>query len=58
MELLHRQAFFMKHFAMHEAALRSMKQSLTASFRHFFAKKMAGFFITTRYSEWLFELKT
>ena len=26
---------------MHEAALRAMKQSLTASFRHFFAKKMA-----------------
>ena len=25
----------------HEAALRAMKQSLTASFRHFFAKKMA-----------------
>ena len=29
------------HLAMHEAALRAMKQSLTASFRHFFAKKMA-----------------
>ena len=26
---------------MHEAALCAMKQSLTASFRHFFAKKMA-----------------
>ncbi|MBR2719825.1 MAG: hypothetical protein IKB74_00685, partial [Lentisphaeria bacterium] len=24
------------HLAMHEAALRAMKQSLTASFRHFF----------------------
>ena len=42
MELLHRQAFFMKHFAMHEAALRAMKQSLTASFRHFFGKKNGG----------------
>ena len=29
------------HLAMHEAALRAMKQSLTASFRHFFCKKMA-----------------
>ena len=27
------------HLAMHEAALRAMKQSLTASFRHFFGKK-------------------
>ena len=47
MELLHRQAFFYEafcgdaakyeaHLAMHEAALRAMKQSLTASFRHFF----------------------
>ena len=52
MELLHRQAFFYEafcgdaakyeaHLAMHEAALRAMKQSLTASFRHFFGKKMA-----------------
>ena len=52
MELLHRQAFFYEafcgnavkyeaHLAMHEAALRAMKQSLTASFRHFLAKKMA-----------------
>ena len=30
------------HLAMHEAALRAMKQSLTASFRHFFAKKNGG----------------
>ena len=28
--------------AMHEAALRAMKQSLTASFRHFFGKKNGG----------------
>ena len=53
MELLHRQAFFMKHFGgsaakyeaqltLHEAALRAMKQSLTASFRHFFGKKNGG----------------
>ena len=45
MELLHRQAFFYEafcgdaakyeaHLAMHEAALRAMKQILTASFRH------------------------
>jgi hypothetical protein len=27
---------------MHEAALRAMKQSLTASFRHFFGKKNGG----------------
>ena len=46
------------HLAMHEAALRAMKQSLTASFRHFFCKKMAaGFFIFPRHSERLFELK-
>ena len=30
------------HLAMHEAALRAMKQSLTASFRHFFGKKNGG----------------
>ena len=46
------------HLAMHEAALRAMIQSLTASFRHFFAKKMAaGFFNFTRHSERHFELK-
>ena len=28
------------HLAMHEAALRAMKQSLTASFRHFFVKML------------------
>ena len=49
MELLHRQAFFYEAFCgsaakyeaqltLHEAALRAMKQSLTASFRHFFGK--------------------
>ena len=27
---------------MHEAALRALKQSLTASFRHFFGKKNGG----------------
>ena len=32
------------HLAMYEAALRAMKQSLTASFRHFLGKKMAGRF--------------
>ena len=32
----------MKHFAMYEAALRAMKQSLTASFRHFLGKKNGG----------------
>ena len=30
------------HLAMHEAALRAMKQSLTASFRHFLGKKNGG----------------
>ena len=30
------------HLAMHEAALRAMKQSLTASFRHFFGQKNGG----------------
>ena len=46
------------HLAMHEAALRAMKQSLTASFRHFFGKKMAAcFFIATHHSEQHFELK-
>ena len=30
------------HLVMHEAALRAMKQSLTASFRHFFCKKNGG----------------
>jgi len=30
------------HLAMHEAALRAMKQSLTASFRHFFCQKNGG----------------
>ena len=30
------------HLAMHEAALRAMKQSLTASFHHFFDKKNGG----------------
>jgi len=44
---------------MHEAALRAMKQSLTASFRHFLAKKWRlAFFIATRHSETHFELKT
>ena len=46
------------HLAMHEAALRAMKQSLTASFRHFLAKKMAaGIFIFPRHSEQRFEVK-
>ena len=30
------------HLAMHEAALCAMKQSLTASFRHFLGKKNGG----------------
>ena len=70
MELLHRQAFFYEAFCgsaakyeaqltLHEAALRAMKQSLTASFRHFLAKKMAEKnFIFPRHSEMHFELKT
>ena len=50
------------HLAMHEAALRAMKQSLTASFRHFFCKKKkkkmaAGNFYLPRHSERLFEAK-
>ena len=55
MELLHRQAFFYEafcgdaakyeaHLAMHEAALRAMKQSLTASFAIFCKKMAAGIF--------------
>ena len=69
MELLHRQAFFYEafcgdaakyeaHLAMHEAALRAMKQSLTASFRHFFAKKMAErvrFELTEAYTSAVFK---
>ena len=46
------------HLAMHEAALRAMKQSLTASFRHFFQKKWRlENFILPRHSETHFELK-
>ena len=41
-----------------EVVLRTVKRRLASSFRHFLGKKMAaGFFIATRHSERLFEVK-
>ena len=48
------------HLVMHEAPLRTMKQSLTALFRHFLGKKKWRLenFIVPRHSETHFEAET